>query len=134
MAKKRRKPDRGKSKRGRRSQKLPEIPDRRAMEGRMWGIFGRAGGDSPLDQAQTLMYRAFEEPDGERRVQLAKEALAICSDCADAFVLLAEHTPNHQEAVDLYQQGVEAGERSLGPQAFQEHVGHFWGVLETRPY
>jgi len=39
-----------------------------------------------------------------------------------------------QEAKELYEQGVQAGERALGPQAFEEDVGHFWGILETRPY
>jgi hypothetical protein len=29
---------------------------------------------------------------------------------------------------------VAAGERSLGPKAFEEDAGHFWGILETRPY
>ena len=27
-----------------------------------------------------------------------------------------------------------AGERALGPEAFQEYAAHFWGILETRPY
>ena len=51
------------------------------------------------------MYRAFEEPDEERRVQLAREALAICPDCADAYVLLAEHARSRKEALRLYEQG-----------------------------
>jgi tetratricopeptide (TPR) repeat protein len=38
------------------------------------------------------------------------------------------------EAVQLYREGVEAGERALGPSAFEEAVGHFWGFLGTRPY
>ena len=37
------------------------------------------------------MYRAFEEPDEQRGVQLAQDALASCPDCADAYALLAEH-------------------------------------------
>lgn len=36
--------------------------------------------------------------------------------------------------MNLYRQGVEAGERALGKDAFEEDVGHFWGILETRPY
>lgn len=36
--------------------------------------------------------------------------------------------------MDLYRQGVKAGERALGKEAFEEDVGHFWGILETRPY
>lgn len=134
MAKKRRKPDRRKAKRGQRSPELPDIPDQRAMEGRMWGIFGRAAGDSPLDQAQQIMYQAFEQRDERYKLDLAKQALTLCPDCADAYVLLAEHAGNHNDALELYRKGVEAGERTLGPQVFQENVGHFWGVLETRPY
>jgi hypothetical protein len=34
----------------------------------------------------------------------------------------------------LYEQGVAAGERALGQEAFQRDAGHFWGILETRPY
>src|SRR5262249_38122431 len=38
-----------------------------------------------------------------------------------------------QEAKDYYEKGVHAGERALGA-AFEEDVGHFWGIIETRPY
>ena len=70
---------------------------------------------TPLEQAQDLMYEAWNAI-GRRRVQLAREALALSPDCADAYVLLAEETAKTpQEARDLYQQGVAAGERALGP-------------------
>src|SRR5262249_8050642 len=98
------------------------------------GLQGHADQDTPLRKAQALLYRAFEEPDAERRVQLAKDALALCPDCADAHVLLAEHAPGRKEALRLYEQGVAAGERALGTEAFERDAGHFWGVLETRPY
>ncbi len=89
---------------------------------------------TPLEQAQDLMYEAWEAT-GKRRAELARQALAISSDCADAYVLLAEETAHSlEEAKDLYEQGVKAGERALGPEAFKEDVGHFWGILETRPY
>src|ERR1019366_3182811 len=39
-----------------------------------------------------------------------------------------------KEALRLYEQGVAAGERALGVDAFERDVGHFWGILETRPY
>src|SRR5205807_5804747 len=114
-----------------------DLPDRRAMEGVMQefvrSLQGK-GQDTPLGKAQALMYRAFEEDDEQRRVELAQEALALCPDCADAYVLLAEHAPRRKQALHLYEQGVAAGERALGPEAFQRDVGHFWGILETRPY
>ena len=89
---------------------------------------------TPLEEAQNLMYEAWEAK-GKSRVRLARKALRISPDCADAYVLLAEETARSLEEVrDLYEQGVKAGERALGPEAFKEFEGDFWGVLETRPY
>ena len=62
------------------------------------GLQGPAHQDTPLGQAQALMYRVFEEPDEQKRIQLAKDALAISADCADAYVLLAEHATSRKEA------------------------------------
>jgi tetratricopeptide (TPR) repeat protein len=98
------------------------------------GLQGQADQDTPLGKAQALMYRAFEDPDEQYRVQLAKDALALCPDCADAYVLLAEQATSRKEALRLYEQGVTAGERALGAEAFEREVGHFWGLLETRPF
>src|SRR5262245_56514162 len=137
MARKKREPG-GRGQKRRRPKPPDNLPDRRAMEGVMQqlvaGLQGQAHQDTPLGQAQALMYRAFEEPDEQRRVQLAKDALAIRPDCADAFVLLAENATSRKEALRLYEQGVAAGERALGAAAFERDVGHFWGILETRPY
>ena len=89
---------------------------------------------SALNQAQEVMYDAWEAR-GSRRAKLARRALEISPDCADAYVLLAEETARTaQEARSLYEQGMRAGERALGPQVFEEDVGHFWGLIETRPY
>jgi tetratricopeptide (TPR) repeat protein len=92
------------------------------------------GGRDLLGQAQDLIYQACETPSLKRRAALAKKALAIFPDCADAYVLLAEAAASPAEALDLCRKGVEAGERAIGKQSFDEDVGHFWGILETRPY
>ena len=87
-----------------------------------------------LDRAQDIMYRAWEAR-GKKRVTLAKQALATSEDCADAYVLLAEETAKSlEEARQLYEQGVQAGERAVGQDTFEAEVGYFWGLLETRPY
>lgn len=89
---------------------------------------------TPLEQAQDLMYEAFEAA-GKQRIKLVKKALTISEDCADAYVLLAEEAASSlPEARDLYAAGVEAGKRALGKEMFAEAEGHFWGVVETRPY
>jgi hypothetical protein len=106
----------------RRPQRPADLPDRRAMEGAMQqllaGLQGHAHQDTPLAKAQALMYRAFEEPNEQKRLQLAKDALAISPDCADAYVLLAEHATSRKDALRLYGQGVAAGERALGGRSF----------------
>ena len=115
----------------------PMLPDRRAMERVMRevaaGLGEEKGEETPLDRAQEVMYRAFEAT-GAEQVRLARKALEISPDCADAYVLLAEHAKTGEEARKHYEQGVAAGERALGKQAFEEYAGHFWGFLETRPY
>jgi tetratricopeptide (TPR) repeat protein len=88
---------------------------------------------TPLERAQALIYQALEAS-GTRRTRLARQALAISADCADAYVLLAEATDDVHAIRGLYEQGVEAGERALGSDVFATEVGHFWGIVETRPY
>jgi tetratricopeptide (TPR) repeat protein len=90
---------------------------------------------SSLERAQDVMYRAWESPNRSQRVKLARQALEISPDCADAYVLLAEENARTPaEARALYEQGVKAGERALSQEDFEEMVGYFWGILETRPY
>lgn len=68
-------------------------------------------------------------------MELAKKALRVSPDCADAYVILAEETASDiGAACELYAKGVEAGEKTLGSKAFKNDLGHFWGILETRPY
>jgi tetratricopeptide (TPR) repeat protein len=86
-----------------------------------------------MERAQDLVYQALEST-GRLRVKRAREALKEWPDCAEALVLLAEEMPDAARRLDLYRQAVAAGERAFGPDAFHEHVGHFWAVLETRPY
>jgi tetratricopeptide (TPR) repeat protein len=143
---------------------VPSIPDRRLMEritsklGKLLsqkdfktteeaneflktlkpGDMPEVESETPLEKAQDLMYEAFEAK-GNRRIQLAREALKISEDCADAYVLLAEEAANtKKEAKEFYEKGVEAGRRALtstsGENVFEEDAGHFWGMIETRPF
>jgi tetratricopeptide (TPR) repeat protein len=141
---------------------LPLPPDHRAMEKTMSEITGwlegqefgsmeeaqtflnevLEGGElpstppptTPLEKAQDLIYQAAETT-GKKRVELARKALKTSKDCADAYVILVEETAHSpEEARELYERGVKAGERALGPEVFEEDAGHFWGILETRPY
>jgi tetratricopeptide (TPR) repeat protein len=97
-----------------------------------------AGGedDGPVARAEELIDEAWEAS-GVKRIRLAKQALALWPDGADAYVILAGGAKDRgdlQEACRLYAEGVRAGERLLGREFFAEAAGHFWGLIETRPY
>ena len=119
---------------------LPGLPaDMRAMErvtaSIVPGRSGKRGKELDLQDAQDLIYDAWETADPRDRVRLANEALLRSDDCADAYVIFAEEIPGTLEQKrEMYTAGVEAGERAIGQRAFKEDVGHFWGLLETRPY
>ena len=108
--------------------------DLRSIEA-LVAMLGGAQQNDAADTAQGIMYDAWETGDQRRRIALAKKALKTSPLCADAYVLLArEAARNPDEAIGLYRQGVEAGEKMLGKASFREDVGQFWGILETRPY
>jgi len=89
---------------------------------------------TPLHKAQDLIYEAWEIDDPFAQVCFALKALHICRDCADAYVLLAEAALDEEQTRDILAEGVAAGERTLGPQFFDEHAGDFWGIIRSRPY
>ncbi|HOI56413.1 MAG TPA: hypothetical protein PLP01_14290, partial [Phycisphaerae bacterium] len=88
---------------------------------------------TPLEQAQDLCYQAFDAF-GRRRLMLAREAIRLCPDCADAYVILAEASSDAAKAMGLYAKAVEVGRRALGEAPFKEDVGRFWGIQSTRPF
>ena len=137
MAKKKPNRKNGPSRR-RKAEAAIDIPDPRTMEAMLRQMMGgMAGGhapETPLGRAQQVLEQAYQEPSPQKRIKLAQQALAICPDCADAYVLLAEHAGSRKETAEWYEKAVAAAERALGPEIFREGEGHFWGIFETRPY
>ena len=89
----------------------------------------------PDEKAQSLIYEAWETPRRIDRIALARKAIGIDPDSADAYVILAEDAATSlAETIEFYQQGVLAGERYLGKETFDRDAGSFWGILSTRPY
>ena len=88
---------------------------------------------TPLEQAQALAYAAMEAK-GRYQIALARRAISTSRDCADGWGILANRAPSAAVAVSLYREAVAAGERALGPKYFEAEAGHFWGMVETRPY
>ncbi len=88
---------------------------------------------NPLEEAQDLCYEAFDSL-GYRRVVLARQALEVSPDCADAYVLLAEAASTLEEQLDLYTAGVEAGRRVLGEDFFADPPEYPWASVAVRPF
>jgi tetratricopeptide (TPR) repeat protein len=87
---------------------------------------------TPRERAEALLDRAWEAR-GRRAVLLARQALEIWPDCADAYNLLAQRAPDPESAGELYERALAAGVRAMEP-GTSEQAGHFWGLIETRPY
>jgi len=65
-------------------------------------MFGDIEEKTLLKEAQDIIYDAWEVSDPKRRVALARKAVEISPDCADAYVFLAEETARSlTEALNL---------------------------------
>ncbi|MFW5870394.1 MAG: tetratricopeptide repeat protein, partial [Candidatus Sumerlaeota bacterium] len=91
---------------------------------------------TPENKAQYMMYEAWEEEDMFRGEMLALQALRIDPDCADAYNYLALLSESPQESAELYEKGIETGKKAIVNSEWdlEEAKGHYWGILETRPY
>lgn len=112
---------------------LAQEPGAGSRERMLASLGGGLRVDAALQQAQELVYDAWDAPP-HRALALAKRALELSPDCADAILVVAQGERQPEKALALCREAVEAGERALGPAFFAESVGHFWGILETRPY
>ena len=95
-----------------------------------------AGGPrTPSEKAQELAYQAMESDDINTVVELAMQAVELDRRCVDALAILAHAGSETQdELIENLEKTVWMGEQALGEGFFEENAGHFWGILETRPY
>ncbi len=91
-------------------------------------------GPSPLERARELAAQAAEALEPRRRIALARKAIEVSPDCSEAYLLLADHAKTRKESISLYERAVDSAARELGPGLFRDGEGHFWHLLETRPY
>ena len=88
-----------------------------------------------LEQAQFLVYDAWEAPSPRRRAALAHQALELSPDCADAYLLLADDAETIAESKSLLADAIAAGARAIGAELEQLVANSsMWLAIETRPY
>jgi tetratricopeptide (TPR) repeat protein len=85
-----------------------------------------------LEQAQEVAYDATEAS-GRLRIKLARKALSLSPDCADACVILGNAALTPEAALEWYQRGVDAGARAIGPERLSD-ARDLWEHLDARPY
>jgi tetratricopeptide (TPR) repeat protein len=86
-------------------------------------------------EAQELAFDAMEAETEAQARKLARRALTKDPDCVDALVVLAGiECDSPRQMIEALQKAVAAGERSLGAAFLKKHKGHFWSLLDTRPY
>ncbi|HEX5012058.1 MAG TPA: tetratricopeptide repeat protein [Planctomycetota bacterium] len=71
----------------------------------------------------------------ERAKALLEKAVALDPACVDALAVMVGLSDGSLEwRIAGMRTVVEVGEKDLGARFFKENRGHFWGLLETRPY
>lgn len=88
--------------------------------------------ETPREKAEALMDSAYDAR-GRRAVLLARQALEVWPDCAEAYNLLAGRSFDPVDALGFYAQAMAAAERAMGSGAFEE-IGRFWESGEGLPY
>lgn len=87
-----------------------------------------------LEKADGILSEAFETEDHAKVITLAFKALKTSPYCADAYNLLARESEDLQEKTELYRKAVAMGRIALGEETFREDSGHFWMLIDTRPF
>lgn len=108
---------------------IQEFMDRYNNEQRPVDDFG--------EDAWGYLDRAYEAETLEETLKYAKIALKLDKDLVDAELVIAEITAKgFHDLLKKYEQMIKKTEKRLKEEGFFEEdcVGHFWGILETRPY
>jgi tetratricopeptide (TPR) repeat protein len=89
----------------------------------------------PIEEAQDLAYEAMDTDDPIEALRYTLEALLLDPNCIDALMLAAEATASTDwDLIKKLKMIIARAEEAMGRKYIEENRGHFWGVIETRPY
>ncbi|SDS36341.1 SEC-C motif-containing protein [Paenibacillaceae bacterium GAS479] len=89
---------------------------------------------SKAQQARELLITADREPNSRKRIELAEQAMKLDPGNADIYLIYSQEANTVREALHYAKLGMEAAKTSLGADFFKKNTGHFWGLIETRPF
>ena len=90
--------------------------------------------ESKLEKANLINDDAWDEGDTISGIKIAYQALELSPFCADALNYLSLYSKYYEEKYFLSKRAVLVGKAALGDLYIKKNTGHFWGILETRPY
>ena len=85
------------------------------------------------EKAEELMSRAYRS-NPKKGVGFAKQALENDPENIRALNYMAGTEKDDEKSLALYAKAAEIGEKKLGKDFFKENRGHFWDMVEARPY
>lgn len=89
----------------------------------------------PEEEAQGLINEAMESDSPAEARLICRKALKLAPHCIDALVMQASlESRSEEDLVDHLTAIVRGAEERFGSEYMEEHRGHFWGFVETRPY
>lgn len=91
---------------------------------------------SPEYKSDNYLYAAYDEENESKKKKLAKQALEIYPDNIDAQILLATFEKDMIKRLKLYDNIIDNATKILEKENMfdEKNIGHFWGIMETRPY
>jgi tetratricopeptide (TPR) repeat protein len=100
----------------------------------MEDFFGSAASrGTKAEQLADLLVEQAYSASPLQRIKLLEAAVAANPNCIDAYVMLGQSRDSKEDALRDLRHAVDVGERSL-KKHWERYAGHFWGVVETRPY
>lgn len=92
--------------------------------------------DTPEYESDELLEEAYEAETEKEARSLAKKALEVYPDNIDAQVFLANMERNPVNRLKQLDWAIEKARKILEEEGLfeEDNIGHFWGMIETRPY
>ncbi len=92
--------------------------------------------DTPEYESDELLEEAYEAETEKEARNLAKKALEVYPDNIDAQVFLANMEKNPVNRLKQLDWAIEKARKILEEKGLleEDNIGHFWGIIETRPY
>jgi tetratricopeptide (TPR) repeat protein len=94
----------------------------------------KEGFSSNIDEAQDIVWDAWDTEDPVERIALVEMALKIDPDCADAFNVLGYEEKDAEKRLAYFARVIESFKKRHDQKFFDETAGYFWGEMETRPF